>query len=234
MSCVRQVTVAVLVTMTLITRSLKHFSTSPTRLLYRELPNDPETLLDVGCGKGDIYGTLKKFDNGGKLRRTFSVGADIWEPYLTKAKEVYDDVIRCDIRYLPIRTCSVDIVLSISVIEHLEKVEGLKHLNNLESIVKRKIIMLMPVGPFPTSLRGSCDGSPYQEHKSVWFPTELRDKGFELYGINGLRDAYIRLFEKAQKSKLSFLFFHFVIFLSQLFAHHRVERATEMLGTRTK
>jgi hypothetical protein len=74
---------------------------------------------------------LKAIDCKGEIRG-HSIGMEIFFTYLRKTKHVYDDVVPCDIRYLPIRK---ELALLIGILEHLEKGEGVKLLDELRGYV---------------------------------------------------------------------------------------------------
>ena len=87
-------------------------------LTYSILPRIDNVVIDLGCGTGFTFGMLKAIDYKGKIRG-YSVGMDIFLSYLKKAKRVYDDVVLCDVRRLPVR--EAELALLIGVLEHLEK-----------------------------------------------------------------------------------------------------------------
>jgi len=145
-------------------------------------------LLDVGCGEGSVVRDLVKTDQGVKLLHSYLIGLDIFLSYLSNAKKVFHDVIRCDIRFLPIKYNVADVVLATDVIEHIAKNDGLKLLNELERTAKRQLILMVPVGYCPKSMLE--DQNPWQAHQSCWFPGEFKSKGFEVYGMNGFKSIY--------------------------------------------
>jgi hypothetical protein len=85
------------------------------------LPETSNIIVDLGCGAGYTFGMLKAIDCKGEIRG-YSIGMEIFFTYLRKAKHVYDDVVPCDIRYLPIR--KAELTLLIGILEHLEKGRG--------------------------------------------------------------------------------------------------------------
>ncbi|MEM0090656.1 MAG: class I SAM-dependent methyltransferase [Nitrososphaerota archaeon] len=95
----------------------------------------PKNILDVGCGDGKTFDRLKLIDClfSNKLVHAYSVGIDIYIPWLKEAKKVYDDVVCCDCRFLPFRNETFDIVMLFEVIEHLNKRDVYKCLR--ESII---------------------------------------------------------------------------------------------------
>lgn len=142
----------------------------------RSFDKQAQSILDVGCGNG--WGM--PFIN--KQKRSYTVGMDIFEPYLTYAKKqlTHDDYVLCDIHRLPVKRKSFDIVMCLEVLEHLEKEEGRRLLEEMEAIAKRQVIISLPVGRFPQYPEVGDD--PYQEHKSSWQPGELRSYGYKIRG----------------------------------------------------
>jgi ubiquinone/menaquinone biosynthesis C-methylase UbiE len=145
-----------------------------------------ETLLDVGCGNGDSVQEFKK--RGQKIRETYLVGADIWPTYLTRAKKVFDDVVRCDIRRLPFRSSSFDVVTAMDILEHLGKVEGQELLKTIEDIGQGQVFVFTPVGYM--AKRNLEDNNPWQAHRSGWGTNELRKRGYQVFGMNGGKFLY--------------------------------------------
>ena len=77
---------------------------------------------------------------------------------------------------------SFDCVVALDVIEHLEKTDGLRLLDQMEIIAREKVIIFTPNGfleqkPF--------DGNEWQRHISGWEIDEMRQMGFDIIGING-------------------------------------------------
>jgi SAM-dependent methyltransferase len=65
---------------------------------WRFLDKGAESILDIGCGKGEPM----KFIN--RARNFYVVVLDIFKPYLLKAKKnsTHDDYVLCDVRYMPV------------------------------------------------------------------------------------------------------------------------------------
>ena len=162
-------------------------------LMYSIAPKVSGTIIDLGCGAGYTFGLLKAIDFEGKLNRGYSIGIDIFLPYLEKAKEVYDTVILGDVRYLPIR--KAELALLIGVLEHLEKDDGIKLLNYLTKVCSN-IIISTPFGWHP--LHPELDRDPYQKHRSAWFPTDLTHLGFNVivYEHPKLFSLFRRVFQR--------------------------------------
>jgi len=134
-------------------------------------------ILDIGCGKG-IYGFLLKADKGADSL----VGIDISLQNLLFCKEhkIYNLLIRGDIRRLPFKDKTFDIVLASEVIEHMKKEEGTLLLKELERICKEKIILTTPNGYWPQSNIGN---NPHEIHISGWSCSDFKKEGFKAYGF---------------------------------------------------
>lgn len=153
----------------------------------RGIDSEGQSLLDVGCGDGRMVRALLK---GKKL---FTIGVDIHAPSLRKCQEyeTHDGYILCDTQRLPLKSGSFDIVLAVEVLEHLEKEEGRKLIKEWEEIACRQVIVTTPVGVCEVR---AINDSPYDEHKSSWYPAEFKQLGYKvrghgiprLYGDSGL------------------------------------------------
>lgn len=137
---------------------------------------DKASLLDVGCGKGESMKFINR--QGGFL----TVGVDIFEPAIREAQRQrsHDEHVLCDVRKLPFQKKSFDIVLCMEVLEHLDKEEGTLLLQSLEEIARRQVIVTTPVGLYK---QDTFDGNPYQKHKAIWSPTELKNLGYKVRGV---------------------------------------------------
>lgn len=117
------------------------------------------------------------------------VAIEAFRPSIDFVKKlgIYDEVIEQDITKAPIPydDKSFDLVLCLEVIEHLEKKEGLKLLDELTRVGKRVIVST----PGVYSQQPMFDGNPYQVHKSHYSVRELEKKGFEVYGVGSLQFA---------------------------------------------
>lgn len=154
----------------------------PTTVLstaIRNLDREAISILDVGCGPGVPMHLLRK------QRKAFTVGIDAFLPYLksAQARKSHDAYVLGDVRYLPFRDKSFDVVWCIEVIEHVEKEAGLNVVKAMEEIARRQVIITTPVGVYKSTGYG---GNPYQEHKATWYPEELRQLGYKVH-LCGLR-----------------------------------------------
>lgn len=162
------------------TKAILHYISTENH----HVSNNRKVILDVGCGKG---GLMKSLLDADKQVATVSstVGLDIFLPSLLTAKKVYDNVLRCDVRFLPFRDVSFDIVIASQIIEHLTKDDGLRLLTNLERVSKEMVIITVPVGY--NSKQHLEDENPWQIHQSAWNPDEFKTRGYTVYGYAGAR-----------------------------------------------
>jgi len=165
---------------------------APYNTVWRFLDKRGQSILDVACGGG----TAMKLIN--KHKRFYAMGVDISKPCLCEAKKqkAHDDYILCDIRELPIKRKSFDIVLCLEVIEHFEKEEGHRLLEEMEGIARRQVIISTPARLFPQ--HPPSGDNPYQEHRASWNPGELRSYGYKVRGyglpfVGGSRGLLARL-----------------------------------------
>ncbi|MCK6468152.1 MAG: class I SAM-dependent methyltransferase [Candidatus Brocadia sinica] len=135
------------------------------------------TVLDVGCGRRSSLSGIKKCG----LR----VGVDHYMPYIKEqAGSVHDFYVQGDVRRLPFKDKSFDCAVATEIIEHLIKEDALKMLAEMER-VSNKIILTTPNGFLPT-YPGPLD-NPEEAHLSGWSVMELKELGFQVYGISGLK-----------------------------------------------
>ena len=163
----------------LVNKMAEYVPFTASNLVWYLLDSSNKSLLDVGCGPGRAGGIIKRH------RTIFSVGVDIFSPYLKLCQEnhTYDELIRCDVRQLPFRGKSFDAVLCKEVIEHLDMQEGDDLIKELEQIARRQVIITTPVGTYK---QHEYDNNPFQEHRSARKPSDLKRYGFTVRGI-GIR-----------------------------------------------
>ena len=147
-------------------------------IIWGKMDKNATTVLDVGCGDGSFMALLNK-------DKKFEVtGIDAYKSYLAKAKKtgVYKKLILGDVRKLPFKEKSFDIVLCSQVIEHLKKEEGEELIRDLEKTAKRQVIVATTVGFFPYEPFEGKDENPLQVHQSGWEPKEFEKRGYKVYG----------------------------------------------------
>ncbi len=152
-----------------------------------QLVDRPTSLVDVGCGNG-LSATLFKSVSGGKISNTYTVGLDIFLPYLrslvSSKPRTFDDVVLGDIRRLPLRAGCADVVICTEVIEHLTRNEGEELLEALERLARRQVILTTPNFNLE---QGAFDGNPHQTHKSWWNDAFFHRRGYKVCGAKALK-----------------------------------------------
>lgn len=139
-----------------------------------------ETVLDVACGARSPLSEFKK--------TFYSVGIDIFKPSIEKSKKakLHDEYKIGNVLSLDkfFKKKSFDAIVALDIIEHLEKKDGFKLLDQMEKIAKKKIIILTPYG---FTQQHPFDKNPHQVHKSGWYPNEFLKKGYNVFGMRGFR-----------------------------------------------
>jgi ubiquinone/menaquinone biosynthesis C-methylase UbiE len=148
-------------------------------LLKKQFGN-VKSVLELGAGK-DSYMNFKD--------RDYKITAlDLHKPSIEKSKKQnnFDEYILGDAREVTdiFRDRSFDLVTSFDLIEHFEKDEGYKLLDDMIKVSKKKIIIFTPNGFVPQLATAD---NPFQEHKSGWTYKEMKKLGFKVYGINGFK-----------------------------------------------
>ncbi len=96
------------------------------------VPKSQSILLDLGCGEGIFFMIFKK-----KFSITCKniIGVDVNENELREAVKlgVYNNLICCDARLLPFKDNSIEICMSVSVLEHIP--QYLKVLTEVERVL---------------------------------------------------------------------------------------------------
>jgi len=210
----------------------KHACFSGTNAILHYLSTDkhfvsdtPKVILDIGCGKGSLMKSL--LDANKQIVTSFTVGLDIFLPSLLIAKKVYDNVLRCDVKFLPFRKATFDIVISTQVIEHLTKDIGLRLLKDIERISKEMVILTIPVDY--NEKQHLEDENPWQIHRSAWHPDEFKMCGFSVYGYAGPRFLLGEKCELKVKSKILEPFLFILRFLTQFITRKCVTASYQML-----
>ena len=138
-----------------------------------------DIVLDIGCGiRPQSY-----------VRPLVHICCEPFGQYIEylqkKIKEEYDRtylIVKATwaeaVKFFPPR--SVDAVFLIDVIEHLEKDEALRLLQQTERIVRKQIVIFTPLGFLPQQHfdgkdAWGMDGVIWQEHKSGWYPEDFDD-----------------------------------------------------------
>ncbi len=145
--------------------------------IYQGLLEDTYEILDVGCG----HKILTRYFNCKKL-----IGIDICEDYLNK-HDVHGDIRNLSKFFKP---NSFDCVLCLDVIEHLTNTEGIKLLEDIEKIARKKVIVFTPTNWDDNSEATQKEdlwsfGNKYNLHRSLW-----SEKDFITLGYTRLETVY--------------------------------------------
>jgi SAM-dependent methyltransferase len=148
------------------------------------------TVLDLGCGVGT---TLKK------LCCPIKIGVDAHRPYLEEAKngeqfiKLNFTAERISELFLP---NSLDSVMLIDMIEHLEKGVALDVLRQVEEIAVKRVIVFTPRGFFKQIDvdHYGLGGESYQRHRSGWEVEDFQKLGFNVIIFSKFHDQKNRAF----------------------------------------
>ena len=139
------------------------------------IPKDM-TVLDLACGCGNPF-------KGIRFKQL--VGVDIFKKRFHMPE--YDVVIFDNIMNI----CKLfdkdtfDVITAIDTIEHLEKKEGYKLMEDMEKIARKKVIIFTPL-IWSENKENSEDPNcwvyknPYNYHKSLWTNEDFISKGYSI------------------------------------------------------
>jgi hypothetical protein len=132
------------------------------------------SILDVACG----LSLKSKF-----LPAQIRVGVDIYEAYFERIEaDVPYVIIKHDVRRLRdiFMPKSFDLVLALDIIEHLEKEESLRMIQDCEAIARKAVILETPRGFVPQNIDIlGCGGHEFQTHRCGWEVEELEQMGYK-------------------------------------------------------
>lgn len=157
------------------------------------------TLLDLGCGDGSAIASVG-------LSNNFAItGMDIFDEYLKLARKrgVYKRLIKGDIKKLSIGR-KYDVVVANHILEHLTKKDGVRFLNKIEKIAKKRVIIALPIGNLP---QDEYDENSYQLHRSAWLPGDFISRGYTV------RSQGLKILWGSQNIVSKFGLFSYVLFV---------------------
>lgn len=138
-----------------------------------------KTILDVGCGSNSPIDLLEG--------RYTSVGIDGHKPAIeeSKKRKIHNAYILGDIKKLDtlVKKKSFDAVVALDVIEHLQKDDGYKLLDNMERAARKKVILVTPNGFLPQYNKDN----KLQAHLSGWTVEDFTNSGYRVEGIYGTK-----------------------------------------------
>ena len=183
-----------------------------------------QTLLDIGCGERSPIFRFSK-----SIPRTTGVDSHLPSIERSRAEGIHTDYVQMNIAEIGSRFApgSFDCVVALDVIEHFEKADGLRLLDDMERIARKKVVIFTPNG---FVAQEATPDNPHQLHRSGWSVSEMRARGYEVRGIGGwrpLRGAYAlpRIHPYWLTERLSLL--------TERFFESRPEHAFQILCTRT-
>jgi SAM-dependent methyltransferase len=134
-----------------------------------------DSLLDVGCSDGRGSETLS---------RRGADGVDIYRPALETARRDArrTRVVQADVRSLPYRDGSHDVVIALDVVEHFTKSDALAVMAELERVARRLVVIATPRGFLPQP--GTAE-EPWQEHRCGFEVAELEASGYRVEALGG-------------------------------------------------
>lgn len=173
----------------------KHTSKNPLRQyairkyfesVYELLPDSVSEILNAGCGEG--YDAEKILEHRPDIR---IIGVDISHSALLKSREICTSmpVLQSDVTQLPFAAKSVDMVLSLEVLEHLN--EPYRAIQEYKRLSRRYILVGVPNEPIFRILRmlNGMDVSNlgnHPEHIQHWglrgFTNFLKDNELRILG----------------------------------------------------
>ena len=178
------------------------------------------SLLDVGCGQQSVL-------QNGPWRVPDSIGVDAWQPAIdhSRALGLHDEYVCCEVSELREHFAprSFDCVGATDLIEHLPHSDGLRLLDDMEALARKRVIIITPNG-FLT--QEPYDGNEFQRHLSGWTAAEMRARGYRVFGINGWRPL------RGERSLIRLRprwFWEPISLVSQPFVHHRPHLAFQLL-----
>jgi predicted TPR repeat methyltransferase len=150
------------------------------RRMLRTVLRDCRSVLDVGCGQES---PLAVAGFGG-----FAVGVDVsWsELRVARARRIHTALVRADAATVErvFRPRAFDAVLALDVIEHLERGAALGLIAALETLARRRVVILTPNG---FVAQPPAPANPHQEHRSGFTVRDMRRLGYRVRGIRGLK-----------------------------------------------
>ncbi len=147
------------------------------RLAFRKALEGCDSVLDVGCG---VSSTLRD------LGIPNTTGFEGYQPDYDEAKRrnTHDQLIKGDARSLAnfFQPKQFDACIAIDVIEHLTKEDGIKFMQDMERIARKRVVLFTPKGFLPQRHSANDD---LQAHLSGWEPKEMNGFGYHVTGQLG-------------------------------------------------
>jgi SAM-dependent methyltransferase len=147
------------------------------QLALRKALEGCDSVLDVGCGKSTALRNLG-------IKKT--AGIEGYAPDLEEARRLktHDEFVQGDVRRLEdhFSPGQFDAVIAMDVIEHLPKDDGLRMMQGMEKIARRKVVLFTPSGFLP---QRQLEAADLQAHLSGWEAAEMQGYGYHVMGMLG-------------------------------------------------
>ncbi len=201
-------------------QSLRNLSSEHFIRLEQEVLSAGESLLDVGCGANSPIRFFSK-----KLKYAVGVDGFLLTIEKSRAHQIHHDYKQADLLEIDsiFEPKSFNVVLASDVIEHFEKADGLKLLEKMEKVARKKVIVFTPNG---FQQQGEFENNPYQRHLSGWTVEEMSSLGFKVVGMMGLKPLRGEFGEIKWKPKL---FWHRISVLTQPLVRNHPSLASQLL-----
>lgn len=148
---------------------------------YGGTDDEPERILDVGCGAGYLLACLERWYDADLI------GGDVAGSYVRYAADSLDraNVVRFDGTRLPFRAGTFDVVFSLQVVEHVRRPERL--VAEAARVLRPRGLFVLTT-PNPVGVAATLLGDDWQgvkdDHPSLREPGEWRatieDAGFSI------------------------------------------------------
>ncbi|MCL2038493.1 class I SAM-dependent methyltransferase [Candidatus Saccharibacteria bacterium] len=135
---------------------------------WYDLIKPEQTVLDIGPGVG-TYADLIVEKNGARW-----VGIEIWAPYIEKYEltKKYDELVVADARYVDFaKFAPIDLIIAGDMIEHIDRDEAVKLLEDFKSHAKNFIISI-PIVNIPQEV---TTGNVWETHHHQWKFDEMKE-----------------------------------------------------------
>ena len=131
-------------------------------ILDQAMGDDVKTVLDIGCGTGDLMATMAQGKNWD------ITGVELFDDSIKAAEAtgVYKKIVKADITKLPAELLEkkFDVVFSSMAVEHIQKEPALALIKQMESMSLKRTVVTTIVGFYgfsPLDPNGE-ERNPYQ------------------------------------------------------------------------
>ena len=155
-----------------------HFNHRPIARVVKDMlgraDSTPGSVLDLGMGCGNYGRVLRRAGVAAEL-----TGVEVWPEYRNPRWErYYDHSLQADVREFlsTVDLASYDVLLLIDVLEHMERDEGQRVLDQMRKVARVGFVISTPISRYP---QPGWYGNPHEVHRYFWSDEELREQGLE-------------------------------------------------------